>query len=208
MEEAPLNGKAFGRRMKEWIDAYPKPVLDAFVAQVLDAAKRCEDAWAAIQNALKDYVREAEANDKIYGRKNKAWVEVPTAGGGGGGAPRVSVVEAMEWTQLTTDADIVLFIPPGGDDTGYNNVTVELPNPTATCAINLLVGPTWNHQSNGKLNVEIRLRTSTEESAIEHQIYYSGGSGQEAKLGFKLDYMLVFHDGKWYVTDAMPAQPR
>lgn len=211
--EAPFDGEAHARKEGAWVLAYGKTALDAFVElcrSFFDGCRHYHNETKKLYDAtvelLSTYVKEANADGVIYGRQNKKWVPVPA--GGGGGAPRVSVVEAMEWTQLTTDADIVLFIPPGGDDTGFNNVTVELPNPTATCAINLLVGPTWNHGPDGKLGVEIRLRTSTDEAAIEHQIHYSGGNGQEVQLGFKLDYMLVFHEGKWYVTDALPAKPR
>lgn len=208
MDEAPQTGKAYGRRLKEWIDAYPKPVLDAFVAQVLDAAKRCEDAWAAIQVALRDYVREANADDKIYGRKNKAWVEVPTGGGGGGGAPRLAVIRAMEWNTLTSDMDVVMFLPPADGDVGQSHCTIELPAPTQSCVIKLSIGPEWWHDPKGQLGSEIRLRTSTDENSGDVTIVYSGGNGAEVRLGFKMEYTMVFFENNWYVTDAMPAQPR
>jgi hypothetical protein len=212
--EAPFDGEAHARKEGAWIQAYGKTALDAFVGlcrsffdgcrHYHDETKKLYDATVAL---LATYVKEASVDGKIYGRKNKGWVAIPT-GGGGGGAPRVSVIEAMEWTTLTTDADVVMFIPPGGDDTGYSHVTVELPSPTADCAINLLVGPTWTHDPTGLLLVEIRLRISTDENSADHRIVYSGGNGSEVVLGFKMDYMMVFHEGKWYITDAMPAQPR
>lgn len=212
--EAPFDGEAHARKEGAWVLAYGKTTLDAFVElcrSFFDGCKHYHDETKKLYDAtvalLANYVKEANADSVIYGRKNKAWVAIPT-GGGGGGAPRVSVIEAMEWTTLTTNTDVVLFIPPGGDDTGYSNVTVELPSPTSSCAIHLMVGPTWNHESNGKLMVEIRLRTSTEENAADHQIVYSGGNGQEVQLLFKMDYLMVFHEGKWYVTDAAPAKPR
>lgn len=213
--EAPFDGEAHARKEGAWVVAYGKTALDAFVElcrSFFDGCKYYHDETKKLYDAtvalLATYVKDANADGVLYGRKNKAWVAVPTGGGGGGGAPRVSVIEAMEWTTLTTDADVVMFIPPGGDDTGFSHVTIELPLPTASCAINLLVGPTWNHESNGKLYVEIRLRISTDENAADHQIVYSGGNGPEVVLGFKMDYMMVFHEGKWYITDALPAQPR
>ena len=213
--EAPFDGEAHARKEGAWVLAYGRTALDSFVELCRsffdgcryyhDETKKLYDATVAL---LSSYVKDVDADNVLYGRKNKKWVAVPTTGGGGGAAPRVGVIEAMEWTTLSTDADVVLFVPPDGDDTGYSNVTLELPSPSSTCAINLIVGPTWNHASNGKLLVEIRLRTSTDENSSDHQIVYSGGNGQEVLLAFKMEYLMVFHEGKWYVTDAMPAKPR
>lgn len=76
VEEAPENGLAFARRLASWVETYPKPVMDWFLAQVQELASAARESANTANTHRARSQEQAESSERSAVRATEVVAQI------------------------------------------------------------------------------------------------------------------------------------
>ena len=208
--EAPFDGEAHARKEGEWVVAYGKTTLNAFVELVRSFYNGCKHYYDEIAALLANMVTEAPEDDVPYVRQNKQWVDLDDFLGGSGGPPDLEIVnhDGNGILDLIPAKHTYITPRPGYTNADRYGLKLRLPPLSLRVAIISVGDRWWTDPFTGQLGSKIELLPPNGEGDASY-IFTGQGQTPVAILPMRATYHMVAIDNAWHITDAVapPEEP-